>query len=339
MANYWRELMNSIKKENTSYYPIGAVARLTGITVHTLRVWEQRYKAIEAERTDSGRRQYNSHDVDRLMNLKFLVDRGCQISSIASLVQDELDKLLKEYNNQKSLSNIVRKKDKPSVAIFGEYLPIKIKKINCNLDDFAIVFCGSDMNSFKADARRIKPDIIILELAVVDEHVLRLVEELRRITNSRRIIIIYSYARSADIKRINDGITSTMKAPVALEELFNIISLLNTPTPINNKPKIEIRSKQPTEFTAPAKRFSRNTLAVLGDVASNITCECPHHLTELVIGLSNFEDYSAECVSKSPDDAELHAYLQSTTAKCRASMEEALEKVAIAEGIDFKTLG
>ena len=114
---------------------------------------------------------------------------------------------------------------------------------------------------------------------------------------------------------------------------------LNIPTPINNKPKIEIRSKQPTEFTAPAKRFSRNTLAVLGDVASNITCECPHHLTELVIGLSNFEDYSAECVSKSPDDAELHAYLQSTTAKCRASMEEALEKVAIAEGIDFKTLG
>ena len=66
--------MNSIKKENTSYYSIGAVARLTGITVHTLRVWEQRYKAIEAKRTDSGRRQYNSHDVDRLMNLKFLVD-------------------------------------------------------------------------------------------------------------------------------------------------------------------------------------------------------------------------------------------------------------------------
>ena len=58
-----------------------------------------------------------------------------------------------------------------------------------------------------------------------------------------------------------------------------------------------------------------------------------------MIGLSNFEDYSAECVSKSPDDAELHVYLQSTTAKCRASMEEALEKVAIAEGIDFKTLG
>ena len=184
--------MTSSKKENTSYYSIGAVARLTGITVHTLRVWEQRYNAIEAERSDSGRRQYTSHDVDRLMSLKFLVDRGCQISSIAALSENKLNKLLNEYNNQKSISTAVRKKDKPSVAIFGEYLPAKIKKINCNLDDFAIVFCGSDINSFKADSRRIKPDIIILEFAVIDEHVMRLVGELRKITNSRRIIVIYS---------------------------------------------------------------------------------------------------------------------------------------------------
>lgn len=331
--------MTSSKKENTSYYSIGAVARLTGITVHTLRVWEQRYNAIEAERSDSGRRQYTSHDVDRLMSLKFLVDRGCQISSIAALSENKLNKLLNEYNNQKSISTAVRKKDKPSVAIFGEYLPAKIKKINCNLDDFAIVFCGSDINSFKADSRRIKPDIIILEFAVIDEHVMRLVGELRKITNSRRIIVIYSYARSVDIKRINDDITRTMKAPVTLEEIFNTISLLNIPIPINNSPKVEIQPKRPVEFTAPAKRFSRNTLAVLGDITSSIACECPHHLTELVINLSNFEAYSAECVNKSPEDAELHAYLQSTTASCRAAMEEALEKVAIAEGIDFEVIG
>lgn len=330
--------MNASEKQNTSYYSIGAVARLTGITVHTLRVWEQRYKAIEAERTISGRRQYTSGDVDRLMSLKFLVDRGCQISSIATLSADNLNQYLTKYNNQKLTSDVARKKNKPSVAIFGEYLPIKIKKINCNIDDFAIVFCGSDINSFKADARRIKPDIIILEFGVIDEHVLRLVDELRNITNSRRVVVIYSFARSVDIKRINDDITRTMKAPVTLEEIFNTISLLHSPVQIDS-PKIEIQSKQPTEFTAPAKRFSRNTLAVLGDITSSIACECPQHLTELVVNLSNFEDYSADCVSKSPEDAELHAYLQSTTASCRASMEEALERVAVAEGIDFDKLG
>ena len=330
--------MSSSKKESISYYSIGAVSRLTGITVHTLRVWEQRYSAIEAERTVSGRRKYTSHNVDRLMSLKFLVDRGCQISSIATLSENELKKHLSQYNDKKSKSSLVKNKGKPSVAIYGEYLPIKIKKINYNLDDFTIVFCGADLDSFKADASRIKPDIIILEFPVIDEHILRLVKELHRVTKSRRIIVIYSFARSVDIKRINDDITRTMKAPVTLEEIFNTISLVDLPIPNNNETKIEVKSEQPIEFTAPAKRFSRKTLAVLGDISSSIACECPQHLTELVTGLSNFEDYSAECVSQSPKDAELHTYLQSVTANCRASMEEALEKVAIAEGINLDEL-
>ena len=330
--------MSSSKKESISYYSIGAVSRLTGITVHTLRVWEQRYSAIEAERTVSGRRKYTPHNVDRLMSLKFLVDRGCQISSIATLSENELKKHLSQYNDKKSMSSLVKNKGKPSVAIYGEYLPIKIKKINNNLNDFTIVFCGADLDSFKADASRIKPDIIILEFPVIDEHILRLVKELHRVTKSRRIIVIYSFARSVDIKRINDDITRTMKAPVTLEEIFNTISLVDSPISNNNETKIEVKSKQPIEFTAPAKRFSRKTLAVLGDVSSSIACECPQHLTELVTGLSNFEDYSAECVSQSPKDAELHTYLQSVTANCRASMEEALEKVAIAEGINLDEL-
>ena len=190
--------MSSSRKENMSYYSIGAVSRLTGITVHTLRVWEQRYSAIEAERTVSGRRKYTSHNVDRLMSLKFLVDRGCQISSIATLSENELKKHLSQYNDKKSMSSLVKNKGKPSVAIYGEYLPIKIKKINYNLDDFTIVFCGADLDSFKADASRIKPDIIILEFPVIDEHILRLVKELHRVTKSRRIIVIYSFARSID---------------------------------------------------------------------------------------------------------------------------------------------
>ena len=227
--------MSSSKKESISYYSIGAVSRLTGITVHTLRVWEQRYSAIEAERTVSGRRKYTSHNVDRLMSLKFLVDRGCQISSIATLSENELKKHLSQYNDKKSMSSLVKNKGKPSVAIYGEYLPIKIKKINNNLNDFTIVFCGADLDSFKADASRIKPDIIILEFPVIDEHILRLVKELHRVTKSRRIIVIYSFARSVDIKRINDDITRTMKAPVTLEEIFNTISLVDSPISNNNE--------------------------------------------------------------------------------------------------------
>ena len=195
--------MNLSRGKDKSYYSIGAVSRLTGITVHTLRVWEQRYHAIEATRSLSGRRQYTSYDVDRLLSLKYLVDRGCPISSIAKLSETDLKEKLAEFEQQNSTSHLLKKKGKLSVAILGDYLPIKIRKNDYNLEDFIIVFSGSDINSFKADAFRIKPDILVLEFPIIDEHVVSLIGDLQRSTGARHIIVIYNFARSVDVKKIN----------------------------------------------------------------------------------------------------------------------------------------
>ncbi|HKL63895.1 MAG TPA: MerR family transcriptional regulator, partial [Woeseiaceae bacterium] len=73
-----------------SDYAIGAVSRLTGISTHTLRIWERRYGAVVAERTDSGRRIYSRRDVEKLGLLKILVDRGFSIGQIANLDLEEL---------------------------------------------------------------------------------------------------------------------------------------------------------------------------------------------------------------------------------------------------------
>lgn len=85
--------------------------------------------------------------------------------------------------------------------------------------------------------------------------------------------------------------------------------------------------------TAPPRRFDD---AVLGDVAglsSTIACECPQHLAEILLRLTQFEAYSADCRQRSPADAELHAYLQQVAGQARASFETALERVAIHEGL------
>ena len=62
-------------------------------------------------------------------------------------------------------------------------------------------------------------------------------------------------------------------------------------------------------------------------------CECPHHISDLLVRLGNFETYSAECESRSPVDAALHQYLTQVTGNARAMMEIALERVVEAEGI------
>lgn len=76
-----------------SSYRVGMVAKLTGLTTHTLRTWERRYGAVVPERTDAGGRLYSSDDVQRLRLLRDLVDAGHAIGTVATLTDRELARL------------------------------------------------------------------------------------------------------------------------------------------------------------------------------------------------------------------------------------------------------
>lgn len=76
-----------------AHYPIRAVARMTGLSLDTLRAWERRYQAVVPERNDRGR-VYTDRHVARLKQLAALVERGHAIGSIATLSDAELRRLL-----------------------------------------------------------------------------------------------------------------------------------------------------------------------------------------------------------------------------------------------------
>ena len=81
------------------------------------------------------------------------------------------------------------------------------------------------------------------------------------------------------------------------------------------------------------RRFDDAALTVIAGLSSTLACECPRHVAELLMQLSNFEAYSADCANRSPDDAELHAYLRRVAGASRAMFEAALERVARQEGL------
>jgi MerR family transcriptional regulator, light-induced transcriptional regulator len=56
-------------------------------------------------------------------------------------------------------------------------------------------------------------------------------------------------------------------------------------------------------------------------------------VAELLVQLSYFEAYSAQCEHRNAADAELHAYLGRVAAASRARFEAALEHVALHEGL------
>ena len=75
-----------------THYPIRAVARMTGISIDTLRAWERRYQAVTPVRDDRGRVYTDAH-VARLKRLAALVAGGHAIGRIAGLSDDALQRI------------------------------------------------------------------------------------------------------------------------------------------------------------------------------------------------------------------------------------------------------
>jgi len=66
-------------------FPIGYVSMMTGVSAHSLRAWERRYRAVTPSRTKSGHRLYSQEDIDRIALLKQAIDAGHHISHVAGL--------------------------------------------------------------------------------------------------------------------------------------------------------------------------------------------------------------------------------------------------------------
>ena len=78
-------------------FNIQFVSEVTGINVHTLRMWEKRYQAVVPARNDKKRRTFSQEEINKLTLLKELTDMGNAISGIANLSTEELQKMKDKY--------------------------------------------------------------------------------------------------------------------------------------------------------------------------------------------------------------------------------------------------
>jgi len=74
-------------------YRVGMVSKMTGLSTHTLRMWEKRYAAVLPKRTEAGGRLYTDADVERLRLLHKLVQSGHSIGGIANLPDGDLRRM------------------------------------------------------------------------------------------------------------------------------------------------------------------------------------------------------------------------------------------------------
>lgn len=77
-------------------HPISVVAERTGLSRDVLRVWERRYGAVEPMRTPGGQRLYSNEHIDRFRLLAAATKHGRNISLVAGLATDALERLVAE---------------------------------------------------------------------------------------------------------------------------------------------------------------------------------------------------------------------------------------------------
>ncbi|MDJ0741410.1 MAG: MerR family transcriptional regulator [Gammaproteobacteria bacterium] len=313
--------------DNQGAYRIGAVARLTGISPDTLRIWERRYDIVEPQRTPKGGRLYSQQDVTRLTMIKTLVDQGYAISTVANLPSDELNRRL---NSAQPANLPPVGSGNHEVCVIGQAISVRACNTEGMPEGLELAGTYTDLDAFLEDETTC--DTLIIELPFLDRQIARDLNSAELRKRAHRIMVIYAFSPSNIVSQLQRYGLHTLRAPVALEHIWQqcLINQTKTvdwqPPPWNPR----VASNDPI----PPRRFTRDQLVFLSDVTTSLECECPHHMAAVIEQLSAFEDYSARCEITTKEDAALHGYLHQMTARARWLMEVALEKLAEVENIN-----
>lgn len=71
-------------------FTISELEDMTGISAHTIRMWERRYHLLDPQRTDTNIRRYSGEDFKKLLNIALLLGDGYKISEVAAMSDVEL---------------------------------------------------------------------------------------------------------------------------------------------------------------------------------------------------------------------------------------------------------
>jgi len=318
----------TVTPEPEPSFGIGAVSRLAGIPVDTLRVWERRYRLVAPLRTEDNKRQYSRTDVTRLSLIKQLVDLGHAISAVAPLGEEALRERLQIH--QDSLRPTPAG-GRLRVLLQGDALPFLAGHWKSEWDDIDLIGSHVSYADFEKDAIALQPDVLVSEMPALQAERVAQLQSLGKRCGAKRTVVVYSFGMKSLLERLRrDGILS-LRAPVTAQTLAQAC-------------RVEARTDaQPLGLpligeAIPPRRFDDAALSAVTRLPTMIRCECPQHLTDLLFRLSAFEAYSADCENRNENDAALHAHLHRETAKARVVLEEALEHLMRCEEIDLAAI-
>lgn len=314
-----------------------AVAQLAGMPVATLRIWEQRYQAIQPATAPSGHRLYSAEDVRRVVMLRQLTLHGHTISSIAALSDAELLALQKEKHG---LPASVR------TQIVGGALHMRLgappisAKLARQLDLLAPAETLAEVLLHAAGSG---VELLLWHLPALQPSIPIDLRAARQNWPDCRLAVVYRYASpsalasyaAAGIAVLDEAADDTELA----RWLDHLVAAL-APAHENNstigpaaRKAIATAAGSTVALPIAPRQFDDAVLLAITAMAPALECECPQHIAGLLRQLADFEIYSAGCAHDSTEDADLHTELQQIAAAARTMFEHALVRLASLKGI------
>ena len=328
---------NNLSDPHQGRYRIGAVAKLAGLPVATLRVWERRYGVVTPPKTEGGHRLYSDQEVLKVTLLKSLTQQGHAISTLADMDMSSLQSLLNEsrqamqvHSARQVLPAVI------SLVVVGYSLASRIETQKFTLTfgraSLKVVQVFTDLQDALSSAEIPQVDdastMLVLHQSSVQTNGADDILRLQRQLQVSKGLLIYRYASESVLQTLKDAGFLLRREPVSDTDLSDIMQSVLFVDPSRHLSQLSAK-------TIPARRYSDQVLQRVAAIPTQVLCECPRHVAELISQLSSFEKYSSECLNTSQDDAKLHAYLSAVSGTARALFEEALERVAKQEGIDL----
>ena len=348
-----------------------AVARMARMPVSTLRIWEQRNQAVGPTTAPSGHRLYSATDVQRIVMLRQLTERGHAIGSLVGLDIEQLEAVALTHDQHTAQPKAELRQSSVSmrVVVVGQAMarrlqrhavthklarPLQVMGVFDSLDEAVQAAKGATRVNSANDSNAVTIDVLLWQSSGLQDNALHALKAAQNAWRARGVAVAYRFASSAARDALMSAGFFVAREPADDEALGAWLTTLEAalfvdadandqdyaassakvrPWSADWQDMAQDMTLNMTKSAVPARLFDDATLTEFANLPSTIACECPSHLAELLIQISSFETYSADCIDRNHVDAQLHAYLHQVAGTARTLFETALKRVAVAEGL------
>ena len=335
--------MTDILSTPAAIYRIGAVSKLSGVPVPTLRIWQTRYNAFSPATSQGQHRLYSDEDLRKAALLKTLTLQGHGIRLIAGLDHAQLQQLLQTSTDmgraaaERKPHGNVPVNPLPSLwGVVGQSLAERLQS-----NEFQTGSLGQSLHIHQvwADLKQAQSshvnrplDVLMVTVNSLNEQTAHQILDLAHQLGVRRTVVLYGFGQTRALAQLHRGACLVHRNSLDDATLSDIVQSARPPL------EVPVRTWPEAGQPIPPRQYSDAVLQRVANIPSQVLCECPRHVAELIGQLGKFEDYSLDCLSQSTKDKALHTQLNTMAASARALFEDALRMVAEHEGISLQDL-